>query len=120
MIFNSELSDSPAGDVHLNGGDADVLLHPIDDDVYGGIVFFQDRDLDPQPELQLNGGSTDMQVRGTVYVPGGYVRANGNEGDLITDQVIADTFSLNGNEGEITALKAREFIYRLGAAGLVE
>jgi hypothetical protein len=123
MIFNSEIagvSGGAAGDVHLNGGNADTFLHPIDDPVYGGIVFFQDRDLNPQPELQLNGSSTDMEVRGTVYSAGGRVRANGNTGDLITDQVIANTYNHNGNDGAILALVESDFIFRLRAAGLVE
>ncbi len=107
MIFNSQIagvSGGAAADVHLNGGNADTQLHPIDDPVYGGIVFFQDRSLIPQRELQLNGSSTDMEVRGTVYSPGGHIRANGNAGDLITDQVIANTYNLNGNNGAIKAL----------------
>jgi hypothetical protein len=123
MIFNSEIAGVRGGeaeDVHLNGGNADTFLHPLDDDPYAGIVFFQDRRLEPQPELQLNGASTDMEVRGTIYSAGGHVRANGNAGDIVTDQIIANTHNLNGRGGAITALKDNEFIYRRLAAGLVE
>ncbi len=33
---------------------------------------------------------------GIIYVPGAQVKLNGNGGTLITDQIIADTFDING------------------------
>ena len=127
MVFNSFLPDNSdpqadGADVVLNGGSASIKLHPVDHPVYGGIVFFQDRDLNPQPELHLNGGDSDMEVRGTVYSPKGRVRVEGNAAALTLDQIIANSFNVTGRSSgaQITALASNDFIYRLNAAGLVE
>jgi hypothetical protein len=59
-------------------------------------------------------------VRGTVYVPQGDVMLDGNGGSITLDQVIGNTFDVNGNQGSITALTSDEYIYPFYAAGLVE
>ena len=46
-------------------------------------------------------------VEGIVYVPGGQVKLNGNGGTLIVDQVIADTYEINGDGGTIKVLHGR-------------
>jgi hypothetical protein len=61
-----------------------------------------------------------MDVRGTVYLPDGDVKINGNLGALVMDQIIAQTFDALGNGGDMMALKEQDYIYKFTAAGLVE
>ncbi len=127
MIFNSFLPgnndpDAQGKDVVLNGGTATINLHPIDDAPYAGIVFWQDRDMNPQAELHLTGGDSNMEVRGTIYSPKGRVRVEGNAAELTLDQIIANSFNVTGKSvsAQIKALVENDFVYRLKAAGLVE
>ena len=55
-----------------------------------------------------------------VYVPTGKIKLNGNGGTLITDQIIAGTYDINGNAGTIKVLARVGFDSVIIAAGLVE
>ena len=124
MFYNTDLPGATAGPVYLNGASADIDLLPYDDDKspYDGILLLQDRTLDiGGDDLTINGSDSDMDVRGTIYVPAGDVKVKGSAGQLTMDQIIAGTFKVNGAPGSsILALKDEEYIVRLRAAGLVE
>jgi hypothetical protein len=141
MIYNTEDSDysdecaagtatRPADmciqPIKLNGSSASVNFYPLDSGTnWDGIVIFSDRNLDaPGDDLQVNGssdGTADMQIRGTIYLPAGQVLINGNEGTVTVDQVIADTFKINGSTGsQIDVLYDTDFIFKITAQGLIE
>ena len=117
MFFNTDSPGSPS-DMHLNGGNADLRLHPMETGPYAGIVLFQDRDF-CEPIL-LNGGSSALEVRGTIYAACAQVRANGNGAGIMTDQIIADTFDFMGNGGGVNVLYDSDFLPTLSLAGLIE
>jgi hypothetical protein len=124
MIYNSQLAGQPGGPFTLNSNAATMKLQPLDvpagdpDDIYNDIVIFQDRTV--LTPVTLNGSASVTEVMGIIYVPGGQVKLNGNGGTLVTDQIIADTFDINGNGGTIRALRGTGVDANMIAAGLVE
>jgi hypothetical protein len=70
--------------------------------------------------VTLNGSSSTTEVEGLIYVPGGQVKLNGNGGTLIVDQIIADTFLIDGGGGTIEVLRRTGLDAIIIAAGLVE
>lgn len=122
LFYNTQLPGSAAGPIHLNGAQADIHLHPYQESPYGGLVIFQDQTIDVNgDDITLNGSSSGMVIRGTMYSALGQVKVNGSGGSLTLDQVIADMFQVNGAPGsQITALKDDDFIYGIDGAGLVE
>jgi len=128
LFYNTELDNSPLGPVTLNGASANLHLLPLDEPsssswaTWNGLIIYQDRDFGLEgDDLTINGNdSLGMDVRGTVYLPDGDVRINGDEGDIVMDQVISKTFTAMGNGGDILALRDTDYIYQFTAAGLVE
>jgi len=139
MIFNGEAeafsSQCAAGTapnpsvqcimpIILNGSTAQIDFLPLDDGSnFDGLVIYQDRDLSVAggPDLQINGSTSETQVRGTIYVPAGDVQANGSGGQVATvDQVIAYRFLVNGSGGTINILFDTDNVVTFSAAGLVE
>ena len=111
------------GTIELNGADATIQLWPLDTGSdWDGLVIFQDRLLSVSgDDIFINGGSSEVTVRGTIYAPSGDVRVNGNGGTVTLDQVIAFRFTITGAPGSvINVLQDQDFIYGLTAAGLVE
>jgi hypothetical protein len=113
--------------IDLAGGDANVDFYPLmTGSAYDGLVIYQDRGLDaPNDDLILNGSDSDTNVRGTIYVPSGQVKINGNGGVLVTDQIIADTYLIDGSgpgadESSVLVQYDSDFIFKFTAAGLVE
>ncbi len=103
-------------------------LWPLDEpggsweSTWNGLIIYQDRAyaIDGD-DLTINGHeSVGMDVRGTIYLPDGDVKVNGDQGDLVMDQVISKTFVALGNGGDILALKDTDYIFQFRAAGLVE
>ncbi|MGD8487270.1 MAG: pilus assembly protein TadG-related protein [Chloroflexota bacterium] len=128
LFYNTAIAGSDIGDMKLNGASANIHLWPLDEpagsweSTWNGLIVYQDRDygLDGD-DLTINGNDSDgMDVRGTIYLPDGDVKINGNEGDLVMDQIIAQTYDAMGNGGDILALKEKDQIYQFTAAGLVE
>ena len=70
--------------------------------------------------VTLNGSDSSTTVEGIVYVPGVQVKLNGNGGTLIVDQVIADTYDINGDGGTIKVLRNKGVDAVITAAGLVD
>lgn len=128
LFYNTAIPGVPLGDIKLNGSSANLQLWPLDElegtwaSTWNGLLVYQDRDYGYDgDDLTVNGNiSLGMNVRGTIYLPKGDVKINGNEGDLVMDQVISMTFVANGNGGDILALKEKDQIFKFTAAGLVE
>jgi hypothetical protein len=94
------------------------LVSTDPDAIYNGMVIFQDRSV--TSPVTLNGSSSSTIVEGIIYVPAAQVKLNGNSGTLIVDQVIADTFDINGNGGTIKVLRGTGVDAVITAAGLVD
>jgi hypothetical protein len=86
--------------------------------VYNNIVIFQDRTV--TTTITLNGSASSTEVRGIIYAPGAQVKLDGNGGTLIVDQIIADTFDINGDAGTIKVLRGTGVDAHIIAAGLVQ
>jgi hypothetical protein len=123
MFYNTKLTNSAVGPVSLNGSSANIQLMPLDAGIrYDGLVVWQDRTIDINgDDVTINGGSSTMNVRGTIYVANGDVKVNGGAGTLVMDQVIGHTFLVHGASGSIIkVLKEEHYRFRLLGAGLVE
>jgi hypothetical protein len=124
MIYNSQLPASAGGPIVLDGSAATMKLKAFHvpagdpDEIYNNIVIFQDRTL--TTTVTLNGSSSTTEVEGLIYVPSGQVKLNGNGGTLIVDQIIADTFLIDGGGGTIELLRRTGLDAIIIAAGLVE
>ena len=118
LIYNGDHATEPDGDVQLTGGDSGVNLLPLGSGTYEGLVVYQDAQI--CLDVVLNGASSTMSVRGTIYVPCGNVSALGNGGTIITDQIVADTFSLSGNIGSLQVLYDDTYLPTVRLAGLIE
>lgn len=124
LLYNSGLPASPIGKIVLNGADATISLLPLQDgSIWKGLVVFMDRtDIggDSVDDVTINGGSSELDVRGTIYVPDGQIQVNGSGGTIVIDQIIADQFKVTGAGGTIKALYDADFVVKFIAAGLVE
>jgi hypothetical protein len=122
LIYNSKLPGSAAGAFSLGGGGATLSLQPYSYP-FGAttidLVIFQDRTVNLT--VTLNGSSSQAaEVRGIVYVPGGEVMVNGSNSVFTLDQVIADTFKINGSGGTVNVLRETGVDAEISAVGLVE
>ncbi|MGI9577594.1 MAG: hypothetical protein ACR2OH_05315, partial [Microthrixaceae bacterium] len=135
LFYNTELpnpevpaaTESGFGPIVLDGSSANINLLPLDMTSGGykpfnGLIVYQDRNFEAGgADLTINGNaSLGMDVRGTIYLPSGDVKVNGNQGALVMDQTIAMTYDVLGNQGNVLALKETNYIYQFTAAGLVE
>jgi hypothetical protein len=128
LIFNSKLSDTGAGapgPISLGGGGALLDLQPYDypfEDAIIDLVIFQDREVSLNGyDVTLNGSDAQAtSVRGIVYVPEGDVRVNGSNSEFTLDQVIANTFLINGSGGTVNVLRETGVDAVIAAVGLVE
>jgi hypothetical protein len=122
LIYNSKLPASAAGPIQIGGGGATLSLQPhqypfgtttID------LVIFQDRTV--TNTVVLNGSSAQAaDVRGIVYAPAAEVQVNGSNSVFNMDQVIANTFKINGSGGTINVLRETGVDAEISAVGLVE
>ena len=125
LIYNSKLTNSAPGPITLGGGGATLSLMPY---VYPfgtttiDLVIFQDRTVSlPGDDITLNGSSAQAaEVRGIIYAPQGDVKINGSASVFTADQVIANTFKINGNGGTVNILHATGVDAKIEAVGLVE
>ena len=124
LIFNSELSNMAGGDISLGGSGAMLKLKAFHVDpadalsIYNDIVIFQDRDV--TTDVRLNGAASTSEVEGIIYVPKGRVVLNGNGGTLTVDQIIADSYLIDGSGGTINVLKRTGVDAVISGAGLVD
>lgn len=122
LLYNTKLPLSPAGPFSLGGGGATLSLQPYQYP-FGSttidLVIFQDRTV-TQP-VTLNGSNSQAaEVRGIMYVPAGSVTVNGSSSVFTMDQVIADTFKINGSGGTVNVLRETGVDVEISAVGLVE
>lgn len=125
LIYNSKLPASPAGPITLGGSGVTLNLQPYDYP-FGSttikLVIFQDRTVSlAGDDVTLNGSSAQASsVRGIVYVPAGDVKVNGSNSVFTMDQVIAQTFTINGSGGTVNVLRETGVDAVISAVGLVE
>ena len=83
------------------------------------LVIFQDRTV--SEPVTLNGSNSQAaEVRGIIYVPAASVTVNGSNSVFTMDQVIADTFKINGSGGTVNVLRETGVDVEISAVGLVE
>ena len=125
LFYNSKLPLSPAGPINFGGGGATLSLQPYQYP-FGSttidLVIFQDRTVSlPGDDVTLNGSSAQAaEVRGIIYVPAGDVKVNGSSSVFTMDQVIAQTFMINGSGGTVNVLRETGVDVEISAVGLVE
>jgi hypothetical protein len=122
LIYNSTLPASAAGAISLGGSGATLSLQPYQYP-FGSttidLVIFQDRTV--ALTVVLNGSAAQAaEVRGIVYVPRGEVQVNGSNSVFSVDQVIADTFKINGSGGTVNVLHETGVNVEISAVGLVQ
>jgi hypothetical protein len=125
LIYNSLLPNEPAGPITLGGGGATLSLQPFDYPfglVTIELVLFQDRFVSlAGDDITLNGSTAQAaEVRGIIYAPAGDVKVNGSSSVFNMDQVIANTFKVNGSGGTINVLRETGVDVVISAVGLVE
>lgn len=121
LIYNSELPGSPGGMISLGGNTATLLITaPMNDPdaVVDDIVIWQDKAVCQAGTI--NGSTSYVEVGGLIYSPCGSIVVNGNGGTIILDQIIADSFTINGKGGNITVLDRTDLEAAIVAAGLVD
>lgn len=127
MIYNSKLTNSAAGPITLGGSGATLNLQPYQY-AFGSpvvtvpIVIFQDRTVSiTGDDVTLNGSSAQAaMVRGVIYLPQGDVKVNGSSSVFTMDQVVANTFKINGSGGTVNVLREEGVDAVISAVGLVE
>ena len=111
MFFNTTHPIAAPGPITMGGNDATFNFYPLgglNEDCSGPssgwerYLVFQDPAV--TNGMVINGGSNDMNARGLILVPSANVKVNGGTGTLTMDSIIADTFVINGNGGNINVL----------------
>jgi hypothetical protein len=125
LIYNSKLPASAAGPIDLGGSGVTLSLMPMSY-AFGAtninLVLFQDRTVAlAGDDITLNGSSSQAaDVRGIIYAPQGDVKVNGSASVFSMDQVIANTFKINGSGGTVNVLRETGVDAKIEAVGLVE
>ncbi len=125
LLYNSKLPNAVAGPIDIGGGGATLSLQPYDYP-FGTttieLVIFQDRTVSlAGDDVTLNGSSAQAaEVRGIVYVPLGDVKVNGSASVFTMDQIIANTFKINGSGGTVNVLRETGVDAEISAVGLVD
>jgi hypothetical protein len=125
LIYNSKLTASgagAAGPIKLDGNGIMLNLQPYDNP-FGSttikLVIFQDRTI--SSDVTLNGSSSVAgMVRGIVYAPLALVKVNGSNSTFSMDQIIANTFQVNGSGGTVNVLHETGVDAIISAVGLVQ
>lgn len=132
MIYNSKLPTSAGGTMDIGGGGGFLLVKaffdpvstpPDANEIYNNISIFQDRTVDTT--VKLNGSDAYGELAGIIYVPApncpvSCVTINGSTSEFVVDQIIADTFKINGSGGTIRILRRVSVDAVIIAAGLVD
>ena len=121
LIYNSKLPAMAGGPIDIGGGGGILSIMPYSypfNATFINLVLFQDRTV--AAVTILNGSAAVTDVRGIVYAPLGDVTVNGAASAFTMDQVIANTFKINGNGGTVNVLKETGVDAKIEAVGLVE
>jgi hypothetical protein len=102
------MTGSSSGSITVNGN-VNVSISAPTSGTYHGMVFYQDRSLASPPNHTFNGGA-GMNFRGSIYLPGSFVKYAGGSASSVT-ALIADTITFTGgayfyadNNGAVTGL----------------
>jgi hypothetical protein len=119
LLYNGDHATAPDGPFDLGGGGSSMYLEPLDaGSQWDGIVMFQDREV--CLDARIVAAASDLEVRGTIYIPCGKLVVEGNGGSVTTDQIIAYRFQMKGNVGTLTVAYDDQFLPSNSVAGLVE
>ncbi|HTK44224.1 MAG TPA: hypothetical protein VL749_02580 [Patescibacteria group bacterium] len=126
LIYNSQDTSVPfaSGPISLGGLGGRLLLSYLDVlptdpyATYNTMSIFQDRNV--TDTVTFNGSTADSEVSGIVYVPSAHLQINGSSSTFILDQVIADSFTVNGNGGTVDVRRNVGIDALITAAGLVD
>jgi hypothetical protein len=122
LIYNTSLPTSPAGPIKLDGNGITLNLQPYKYP-FGAttidLVIFQDRTVTQTVTLNGSASAAGM-VRGIVYAPAAGVKVNGSASVFTMDQVIAQTFLINGSGGTVNVLRETGVDILIADVGLVE
>ena len=129
LLFNTTHAISANGAIQLGGNGAIFNLHPL-----GGFnencdseeelgpweryLIFQDPAV--TNEVIINGGDNEMNARGLIVATTANVKVNGGTGTLYMDGIIAYTFQINGNGGNINVLYDACGLPKFTGYGLIE
>ena len=86
--------------------------------IFNSMSIYQDRTL--TTDVFLNGSTADGEVSGIIYAPGAHVQINGSDSNFVVDQIIADTFKIDGSGGRIEIKRRTSVDAVIVAAGLVD
>jgi Putative Flp pilus-assembly TadE/G-like len=124
LLYNSKLPAMAAGPFDIGGGGGVLSLMPYSypfNATFINLVLFQDRTVAlAGDDITLNGSSAQTDVRGIVYAPMGDVKVNGSASVFNMDQIIANTFKVNGDGGTVNVLRETGVDAKIEAVGLVE
>ncbi len=129
LMFNTTHENFANGAIQLGGSGATFNLHPLGGlnedcdaneelDPWERYLIFQDPAV--TNEIVINGGSNDMSARGLIFAPTANVKVNGGTGTLTIDGIVADTFQINGNGGNINVVNDACGLPKFTAYGLIE
>ena len=113
LIYNATHAIAANGSISMGGNGNQFQLYPN-----GGLNLQCNPDNPPAPweryvifqdpaitnEIVINGGDNVSLLRGMILAPTANVKLNGGTGTLVIDAVIANTFLINGNGGNINVL----------------
>ena len=112
LLFNTTHPVAASGAIQLGGSSAEFHLHPLggihscdpseDLEPWERYLIFQDPAV--TNEVVINAGDSDMDARGLIFAPTANVKVNGGSGTLSMDAIIAYTFQINGDGGNINVL----------------
>ena len=125
LIYNTKLPSIPGDDIRLGGGGGRLLLKMLNgvpdtdpNHIFNSMSIYQDRTL--TTDVFLNGSTADGEVSGIIYAPGAHVQINGSDSNFVVDQIIADTFKIDGSGGRIEIKRRTSVDAVIVAAGLVD
>ena len=127
LLYNSKLPTTSGGPIDIGGGGGFLLVKaffdPISDppdpnEKYNNMSIFQDRTV-ASPAV-MNGSTAAGEVSGIVYLPAAHLQLNGSTTDFVVDQIIADSFKVNGSTATIKIMRRTSVDAVIIAAGLVD
>lgn len=106
-----DFQTGPTSDVDLRGDKIDTA--------FKNLLLFQDPDASAQPAVKMSGHSSQTFV-GTIYLPEALFAYTGNgAGEALQAQIIADSFSVDGN-GVLDINYDASAVYQFKGIGLVQ
>jgi hypothetical protein len=104
-------ANTSQSDVDLRGDKIDTA--------FKNLLLFQDPNASTQPDIKMSGNAS-QSFMGTIYLPGALFSYTGNgAGEVLQTQVIANTFSVNGN-GVLDINYDPSGVYQFKGMGLVQ